>query len=54
MNGYHLIISGIILGVDGLSIPMVILNGLLCFIGVFVSWNISKAVKGYFALYLTS
>ena len=40
------------LGVDGLSIPMVILNGLLCFIGVFVSWNISKAVKGYFALYL--
>jgi NADH-quinone oxidoreductase subunit M len=40
------------LGVDGLSIPMVILNGLLCFIGVFVSWNINKAVKGYFALFL--
>ena len=33
------------LGVDGLSIPMVILTGLLFFIGVFVSWNINKAVK---------
>ena len=41
-----------ILGVDGLSLPMVILASLLGFIGVFVSWNISKAVKGYFALYL--
>ena len=40
------------LGVDGLSIPMVILTGLLFFIGVFVSWNIKKAVKGYFALFL--
>jgi len=41
-----------ILGVDGLSLPMVILTALLCFIGVFVSWNINKAVKGYFALFL--
>ena len=41
-----------ILGVDGLSLPMVILTGLLCFLGIFVSWNINKAVKGYFALYL--
>ena len=41
-----------ILGVDGLSLPMVILTALLCFIGVFVSWNNTKAVKGYFALYL--
>ena len=41
-----------ILGVDGLSLPMVILTGLLFFIGVFVSWNIKKAVKGYFALFL--
>ena len=40
------------LGVDGLSLPMVILTGLLFFIGVFVSWNIKKAVKGYFALFL--
>mgnify|MGYP001247856015 FL=1 len=41
-----------ILGVDGLSLPMVILTAMLFFVGVFVSWNINKAVKGYFALYL--
>ena len=41
-----------ILGVDGLSLPMVILTAMLFFICVFVSWNINKAVKGYFALYL--
>ena len=40
------------LGVDGLSLPMVVLTGMLFFIGVFVSWNIQKAVKGYFALFL--
>ena len=41
-----------ILGVDGLSLPMAILTAMLCFIGIFVSWNIKKAVKGYFALFL--
>mgnify|MGYP001167715579 FL=1 len=41
-----------ILGIDGLSLPMAILTALLCFLGVFVSWNIKKAVKGYFALFL--
>ena len=41
-----------ILGVDGLSLPMVMLTAMLFFIGVFVSWNINKAVKGYFALFL--
>ena len=41
-----------ILGVDGLSLPMVILTGLLFFLGTFVSWNISRAHKGYFALFL--
>ncbi|MDP6570169.1 MAG: NADH-quinone oxidoreductase subunit M, partial [Candidatus Marinimicrobia bacterium] len=40
------------LGVDGLSIPMVILTPLLCFLSVFVSWKIDRAVKGYFALFL--
>lgn len=40
------------LGVDGLSLPMVLLMAILGFIGVFVSWNISRAVKGYFALFL--
>lgn len=41
-----------ILSVDGLSLPMVILTSLLCFIGIFVSWKIDYAVKGYFALFL--
>jgi len=41
-----------ILGVDGLSFPMVFLMALIGFIGVFVSWNIDKAVKGYFSLFL--
>ena len=41
-----------ILGIDGLSLPMVALNALIAFIGVFVSWNIDRAVKGYFALFL--
>lgn len=40
------------LGVDGLSLPMVLLTALLTFLGVFVSWNTKKAVKGYFALFL--
>jgi len=40
------------LGVDGLSLPMVVLTAILFFIGVFVSWNIEKAPKGYFALLL--
>ncbi|MDP7071496.1 MAG: NADH-quinone oxidoreductase subunit M [Candidatus Marinimicrobia bacterium] len=40
------------LGVDGLSLPMVVLTAILFFIGVFVSWKIDKAVKGYFALLL--
>ena len=41
-----------ILGIDGLSLPMVALNALIFFLGVFVSWNIDRAVKGYFALFL--
>ncbi len=40
------------LGVDGISAVMVILTGLLGFLSVFASWNINKAHKAYFALYL--
>ncbi|MEM8895709.1 MAG: NADH-quinone oxidoreductase subunit M, partial [Bacteroidota bacterium] len=39
-------------GVDGLSILMVLLTGIVMFIGAISSWNISKKRKGYFALYL--
>jgi len=40
------------LGVDGISISMVLLTGIIGFIGVISSWKISKNVKAYFALYL--
>jgi NADH-quinone oxidoreductase subunit M len=40
------------LGVDGLSVPLVFLTALLSFLVVFASWNIPKATKGYFALFL--
>ena len=36
-----------ILGVDGLSLPMVFLMALIGFIGIFVSWNISNACLLY-------
>jgi NADH-quinone oxidoreductase subunit M len=39
-------------GVDGISLSMVLLTGLISVIGVISSWTISKNVKGYFALYL--
>ncbi|MFC1729445.1 NuoM family protein [candidate division KSB1 bacterium] len=40
------------MGVDGLSFPMILLTTLLSFLCIFASWNIDKAVKGYFALFL--
>ena len=39
-------------GIDGLSVLMIILTSLIGFIGVISSWNIDKMVKGYFTLYL--
>jgi NADH-quinone oxidoreductase subunit M len=39
-------------GVDGVSITMVLLTALLSFLCIFASWGIDKAVKGYFALFL--
>ena len=41
-----------IVGVDGISITMVLLTALLCFLCMFASWGIDKGVKGYFALFL--
>ena len=40
------------IGVDGISISMVLLTALICFIAVFASFGIDKGVKGYFALLL--
>ena len=40
------------MGVDAVSISMVLLTGLISFAGIWASWNIEKAVKGYFCMYL--
>ncbi|MFQ5706053.1 MAG: NuoM family protein [bacterium] len=40
------------MGIDGLSIPMVLLTALLSFICIFASWGIDRGVKGYFAMFL--
>lgn len=40
------------MGVDGLSITMVLLSAIIYFIGVFASWGIDKKQKGYFSMFL--
>jgi NADH-quinone oxidoreductase subunit M len=40
------------LGVDGISVPMIMLTSLISFVAVFASWNIEKALKGYLAMLL--
>ncbi|MFQ5771292.1 MAG: NuoM family protein, partial [bacterium] len=40
------------MGIDGLSVPMVLLTAFLSFICIFASWGINKGVKGYFAMFL--
>ena len=40
------------MAIDGLSVPMVLLTAFLSFLCVIASWNIAKATKGYFALFL--
>ncbi len=39
-------------GVDGISVTMVLLTALLCAVCVVASWGIQRATKGYFALFL--
>ncbi|MEK7449040.1 MAG: NADH-quinone oxidoreductase subunit M, partial [Planctomycetota bacterium] len=40
------------LGIDGISILMVLLTPLISFLAVIASWGITKGVKGYFCLFL--
>ncbi len=40
------------LGIDGLSMPMVLLTALISFIATFSSFSITKSVKGYFVMFL--
>jgi NADH-quinone oxidoreductase subunit M len=41
-----------LLGIDGISVVMVLLTALISFIAVISSWTIDKSIKGYFALLL--
>ncbi len=49
ISAYHI---EYFVGVDGLSFPMVWLSSLLSFLAIIASWNIPKAQKGYFSLFL--
>jgi NADH-quinone oxidoreductase subunit M len=40
------------LGVDGISLSLVVLTGLVAVLSCLASWKIDKQVKGYYALYL--
>jgi len=40
------------LGVDGISLSLIVLTGLVSVLACLASWNIDKQIKGYFALYL--
>jgi NADH-quinone oxidoreductase subunit M len=40
------------MGVDGISLPLVLLTGLISLLGMIASWNIEKQTKGYCILYL--
>src|SRR4030043_1215739 len=40
------------LGIDGLSVPLVLLTAIITFIATLSSWSINKSVKGYFAMFL--
>jgi len=39
-------------GIDSISVSMILLTALISFIAVIVSWGIDKSVKGYFSLLL--
>jgi NADH-quinone oxidoreductase subunit M len=59
-DGYQFIERGIwirslnveyFVGIDGISITMVLLTALISFIGVIASWSVDRQLKGYFAMY---
>jgi NADH-quinone oxidoreductase subunit M len=40
------------LGLDGISLSLVVLTGFISVLACLASWNIEKQIKGYFSLYL--
>jgi NADH-quinone oxidoreductase subunit M len=41
-----------LVGIDGLSFPLVILSTFICLLSCIASWNIEKMLKGYMVLFL--
>ena len=42
------------LAVDGLNLPLVLLNGIVCVTGILFSWNIEERVKEFFTRFLAA
>ncbi len=40
------------LGVDGISLPLIVLTGLISLLAMMASWSITKYVRGYLILFL--
>ncbi|MCH8830576.1 MAG: NADH-quinone oxidoreductase subunit M [Planctomycetes bacterium] len=40
------------LGVDGISLPLVLLTSFICMMAMLASWSVKKQVQGYLALFL--
>ena len=40
------------LGVDGISLPLVLLTSLICMLSMMASWSVTKLVRGYLILFL--
>ncbi|WP_258104458.1 NuoM family protein [Marinoscillum sp. MHG1-6] len=53
LGNYGRFVIDYFVGVDGISMPLVVLSALLLVIGVISSWRLTEKVKGYFILYLT-
>jgi NADH-quinone oxidoreductase subunit M len=51
MNDHTLTIS-LLMGVDGLSLPLVLLTGVVSFLAVLSSWNLEYRAKSYYFWYL--
>lgn len=41
-----------LVGIDGVSLPLVLLSTFICVLAAIASWNIDKMTKGYFTLFL--
>ncbi|MEO9474904.1 MAG: NADH-quinone oxidoreductase subunit M [Cyclobacteriaceae bacterium] len=52
LGQYGVFVIDYFVGVDGISLPLVVLSAFLLVIGVVSSWNLKEKVKGYFMLYL--